>query len=41
MLAALRSEVARKVYFQTKEAGFYTSDFVVWADNALADKYGS
>jgi len=39
MLAALRSDRARRVYTQTKELGFYTSDFVVWADQALADKY--
>ncbi len=40
MLAALRTEVARTVYFQTRDAGFYTGDFVAWADKALSDRYG-
>jgi len=40
MLAALRTEVARTVYFQTRDARFYTGDFVAWADKALSDRYG-
>ena len=40
MLAALRSYVARTVYVRTRESGFYTGDFVAWADKALADRYG-
>ncbi len=40
MVAALRSDVARTVYVRTRESGFYTGDFMAWADNALADRYG-
>jgi len=40
MLAVLRSRRARGFYIQTKEAGFYTGDFVVWVDKALLDKVG-
>ena len=40
MMAALRSDVARTVYVRTRESGFYTGDFVAWADKALADRYG-
>ncbi len=41
MLAALRTQVARRVYVRTRDAGFYTNDFVVWADQALVAKYGT
>jgi hypothetical protein len=41
MLAALRTEVARTIYVRTRDAGFYTNDFVVWADKALVVKYGT
>ncbi len=41
MVAVLRSDRARRVYTQTKESGFYTSDFTAWADQALAEEYGS
>lgn len=40
MMAALRTDVARTVYFRTWDLGFYTRDFVAWADEALADRYG-
>ena len=40
MVAALRSDVARAVYINTRDSGFYTGGFVAWADNALADRYG-
>lgn len=40
MLAALRSDLALTVYVRTRESGFYSGDFVVWADKALADRYG-
>ncbi len=41
LLAALRSSVARQVYFDTRDAGFYTPDFVRWADSAIMEKYGT
>ena len=41
LLAALRSSAARQVYFDTRDAGFYTPDFVEWADGALIEKYES
>ncbi len=41
MLAALRSPKARQIYFDTRDIGFYTSDFVAWANNALEEKYGT
>ena len=40
-LAVLRADVAREVYVRTRDAGFYTPDFVTWADKALAEKYGT
>ncbi len=40
MLAALRTDVARDVYTRTRDFGFYTRDFVAWADKALAGRYG-
>lgn len=40
LLAALRSSAARQVYFDTRDAGFYTPDFVKWTDEALAAEYG-
>ena len=40
LLAALRSDTARQIYFDTRDAGFYTPDFVRWTDDALAKKYG-
>ena len=39
LLTALRSDAAHEVYLRTRNAGFYTPDFVAWADAALADKY--
>lgn len=41
MLTILRSGGARQVYFQTRDSGFYTDDFVDWVDKAIRDKYGS
>lgn len=41
LLAALRSSIARQVYIDTRDAGFYTRDFVRWADRALMDRYGA
>ncbi len=41
LLAALRSSTARQVYIDTRDAGFYTRDFVSWADGALMEKYGA
>lgn len=41
LLAALRSSTARRVYIDTRDAGFYTRDFVRWADGALTEKYGA
>ena len=40
MLAALRSELARKIYYDTRDAGFYTSDFKAWANDAISERYG-
>ena len=40
MIAALRTDNARQIYIRTRDAGFYTSDFAVWADSALKSKYG-
>ena len=40
MLAALRSAEAREIYYNTRDAGFYTKDFVSWADAAVTDRYG-
>ncbi|MEE9208584.1 MAG: hypothetical protein V3U67_09505 [Gemmatimonadota bacterium] len=40
MLTILRSARARQVYFQTRDSGFYTDDFVDWVDEALREKYG-
>ncbi len=40
MLAALRYDAAHEVYMQTRNAGFYTPDFVAWADEALAERNG-
>ena len=41
MLAALRSPKARQVFFDTRDAGFYTSDFTAWANSAIEEKYGT
>lgn len=41
LLTVLRSDRARKIYTETKEAGFYTGDFVIWLDQALTEKYGT
>ena len=41
MLAALRSPQARQVFFGTRDAGFYTSDFATWANAAIVEKYGT
>jgi hypothetical protein len=41
MLTILRSERARQVYFQTRDSGFYTDDFVDWVDKAVRERYGS
>jgi hypothetical protein len=41
MLTILRSARARQVYFQTRDSGFYTDDFVDWVDRAVREKYGS
>lgn len=41
MLTILRSARARQVYFQTRDSGFYTDDFVDWVDKAVREKYGS
>jgi len=41
LLAALQSATARQIYFDTRDAGFYTPDFVEWTDSALVEKYGS
>lgn len=40
MLAAMRSEIARGFYYDTRDAGFYTSDFVSWANQAIVERYG-
>lgn len=40
MLAALRSDLARNIYYDTRDAGFYTSDFVIWANDAISERYG-
>ncbi len=40
MIAALRTDNARQIYIQTRDAGFYTSDFTAWADPVLQSKYG-
>ena len=40
MIAALRTDNARQIYIRTRDAGFYTSDFTVWADSALKSNYG-
>ncbi len=40
MMAALRTDHARQIYIQTRDAGFYTSDFIAWADPVLRSKYG-
>ena len=41
MLTILRSARAHQVYFQTRDSGFYTDDFVDWVDKAIREKYGS
>jgi hypothetical protein len=41
MLAALRSPKARQVFFDTRDAGFYTPDFAAWANDALEKRYGT
>ena len=40
MLTILRTEITRKIYYKTKEGGFYTGDFASWVDKALLEKYG-
>lgn len=40
LLSALRSSAARQVYIDTRALGFYTPDFVTWADEALVEEYG-
>ncbi len=40
VLLALRPDAAREVYVRTRNAGFYTPDFVAWADEALAERNG-
>ncbi len=40
MLAAMQSQIANEFYHLTRDAGFYTRDFVVWADAAIFEKYG-
>jgi len=40
MLILLRSARMHKIYYQTKEGGFYTEDFASWVDKALLEKYG-
>lgn len=41
MLAAMRSDVARQIYYDTRDAGFYTGDFAAWADDAISERYGN
>jgi hypothetical protein len=41
MLAAMQSEVARKIYYDTRDAGFYTKDFATWANDAINERYGN
>ncbi len=39
MIAALRTDNARQIYIQTRDAGFYTSVFTAWADPVLQSEY--
>jgi len=41
MIAALRSENARQIFFDTRDAGFYTPDFAAWASTAISEAYGT
>ena len=41
MMAALSTRHGYEAYLQTRKAGFYTSDFMAWADEALAERGGN
>ena len=41
MIAALRSQNARQIFFNTRDAGFYTPDFAAWASAAISEAYGT
>jgi len=41
MITALRSPNARQIFFKTRDAGFYTSDFAAWATTALSEAHGT
>ena len=41
MIAALRSPRARQIFFNTRDAGFYTPDFAAWATTALSEAHGT
>lgn len=41
MIAALRSPKARQIFFDTRDAGFYTRDFAAWASTAISEAHGN